>query len=445
MSTSNESFHGFKLEKRILDELDKRSITSPTPIQIKAIPDALQGSDVIGIAQTGTGKTLAFVLPLIQQIITKPGTIVILAPTRELAQQTQETCDWFKQSMGIRTCLIIGGASMQRQLQDIRKKPHIIIATPGRLIDHLKHKNLQLKSTKYLVLDEADRMFDMGFAPQIKEIITYMPSAEERQTLLFSATMPDAIANLVAQNMRQPIRIEIAAPGTTAKNVQQEMVIIDNAHRQTALLELLEETNGAVLIFTRTKFQAKKLTQFLRDKSYGAEELHSNRSLPQRQKAVAAIQSGRSTILVATDIAARGIDIAHLKLVVNYELPDNPEDYVHRIGRTGRAGKQGRAVSFVLIDQADQLRQIQRLIDEQINQTHLNTVPSATLQAGGGGSRGGSRARSGSSNRFQRGRSGSSSSRSYSGRPAIKSGQRSGSRSGGYSSKPGRSRARTPR
>lgn len=378
---SVSQFSSLQIDSRVLDILDRKHISEPTPIQQQSIPPLLAGDDCIGIAQTGSGKTLAFVIPLFQHLQARPGRALILAPTRELAFQIQEICRWFERSFRVQSTVIIGGASMHKQISEIRQHPRIIVATPGRLIDHLQQKNINLSDVNFLVLDEADRMFDMGFAPQIKQILKHLPHKQKRQTNLFSATMPDAIARLIAEHMREPVRIEIAAPGTTAKEVQQEIIVINSEHRKTALVELIDQTKGTILIFTRTKYQAKQLTQHLRNANYKTEELHSNRSLAQRKQAMAAIHAGKSKILVATDIAARGIDISHITLVVNFELPDNPEDYVHRIGRTGRAGKLGRAVSFVLIDQQDQLRQIQRLIKDQIQQIHLTSVPSGQLVA----------------------------------------------------------------
>ncbi|MFH0818392.1 MAG: DEAD/DEAH box helicase [Patescibacteria group bacterium] len=380
MEKTNVTFKQLGVPAPLLDILSSKKIFQPTPIQAQALLPALNGDDCIGIAQTGTGKTLVYVLAMIQYLNkNRNKRALIVAPTRELALQIQEVCDWFKRSQRIYSTVIIGGASMKRQHEELRRNPQVIVATPGRLIDHLGQKTIRLDSTTFLVLDEADRMFDMGFAPQIKEILKSMPPKEQRQTLLFSATMPDSIARLIMAHMREPIRIEIATPGTAASEVRQEIIILDNEHKSTALLELLNQTKEAVLVFTRTKFQAKKLTEWLRKQNHRAEELHSNRSLAQRKKAVEAIQSKRSRILVATDVAARGIDIAHLRLVINYDLPENPEDYVHRIGRTGRAGTAGRAVSFVLSNQKQDLRQIQKLINTEIKQTHLETVPTAIL------------------------------------------------------------------
>lgn len=384
------TFESMGLHQMSLDILRKHAISTPSPIQAQAIPYVCSGNDIIGIAQTGTGKTLAFVLPMMQRLMQQPGRALILIPTRELAQQVDEVCRWFTQSGRVRSEVVIGGASMGKQIAGLKRQPAIIIATPGRLLDHLKQGTVKLRDVSYLVLDEADRMFDMGFMPQIQQIFKHIPSVEQRQTVLFSATMPDAIAQIVRNHMRAPTRIEIAPTGTTVEGVQQEMIVIEKAQQYPALISVMRGLQGAVLIFTRTKHQAKRLTQKLRDEGYRAEELHSNRSQAQRERAVAAIQTKRSQILVATDIAARGIDISHLAAVINYELPQNPEDYVHRIGRTARAGRTGRAITFVFSDQGDEIRRIQKFIRMPIEQIHLENIPSAQLsQAVHGGRRGG--------------------------------------------------------
>lgn len=359
--------------------LYKNKISQPTPIQNLAIPAILNGHDCIGIAQTGTGKTLAYLLPLLQKIVGTQLRVLIVVPTRELALQIDEVVRIFYSVTHVNSIIIIGGAPIGRQISQIRRRPQIIIATPGRLIDHLERKTIFLGNINYLVLDEADRMFDMGFAPQLKIILNSLPAANQRQTLLFSATMPDSIAKLILKHMREPVRIAIAPPGSTAKDVQQEILILESQQRKAALLEILEKTKESILIFTRTKHQARDLTSFLRDYHYQVEELHSNRSLGQRTKAISAIRTKKSQILVATDIAARGIDISHLRIVINYELPENPEDYVHRIGRTGRAEKSGRAISFVLSHQSAELKRLQRFISTNLKQVHLEKVPSAKL------------------------------------------------------------------
>lgn len=412
--------------------LERKKIIYPTPIQAQSIPAALKGSDCIGIAQTGTGKTLAFLLPILQQMHENGGRMLVLAPTRELAQQTQETCRWFEKSMKVTSAVIVGGASMGRQVQDLRRKPQVIVSTPGRLIDHLQQKNVRLDDVKYLVFDEADRMFDMGFEPQIKQIFSHLPKSDARQTLLFSATMPDAIAKLVTQHMQEPVRVEIARAGSVTKNIEQEIIIIDREHRNDALLELLEQSDGAKLIFTRTKHQAKNLTRWLNERKFKAEEIHGNRSQGQRERAIKAMMTGRANILVATDIAARGIDIPHLEMVINFELPDQAEDYVHRIGRTGRAARKGRAVSIVLSDQKGELQEIQKLINRQIELHELENVPTADLRHGAGKKGRGGGGRSGGRGGYGGGRPTRSGGRSY-----------GGNRSGSGPSRSGGSRGRS--
>lgn len=405
MSDSKKTFQDLGLDQSILSILDKKQIISPTAIQTSGIPFGIKGEDVLGVAKTGTGKTLAFVLPILHELYTKQlqgtATALILTPTRELAQQIQESVQWFEKELRIYSTVIVGGVKMGRQIQAIKRKPHIVIATPGRLIDLLQQKEIDLRNTKHIVLDEADRMLDMGFAPQIQQILKYAPARDQRQMMLFSATMPDQILKLMQEYMKNPVHIEVAAPGTTAETIEQEILVLDREHRKDALLELIKTSTGAIIVFMRTKHHAKKLTQWLRQQNYKAEEIHGNRSQMQRNKAIEAIQSGRSRILVATDIAARGIDIPHLEMVVNFDLPDEPDNYVHRIGRTGRAKREGYAISFVCTDQADELQAIQKLINQQLTHTTLPNVPAATLKpstgkkkkSGGGGRSGGGRNR----------------------------------------------------
>lgn len=359
--------------------LQQRHITIPTPIQHQAIPPVIQGHDVIGLAQTGTGKTLAFVLPTVLKLSGRAGVCLILVPTRELAQQVAEVWHWFERDFRLPSVVVIGGAGMGPQISGLRRQPRCIIATPGRLIDLLKQRVTRLDQVNTVILDEADRMFDMGFAPQIKEILKQVPPIDQRQTLLFSATMPTSIVSLVRQHMRTPVSIEVAPSGTAAENIEQEFIVVEAGHKVPAVFELLEDKKLTVLIFSRTKHGAKRLTHTLRERGWRAEEIHSNRSLYQRKQAMLAIQQKRSSILVATDIAARGIDIPHLDVVVNYDLPEQAEDYVHRIGRVGRAGRSGKAVSLVQVDQGDLLRRIQRFVTKPMKQVHLKTVQSPDL------------------------------------------------------------------
>ena len=380
------TFADLGLAQAALRILEQRHITIPTPIQHQAIPPVMAGHDVVGLAQTGTGKTLAFVLPTVLKLAKEPGMALIVVPTRELAQQVADVWKWFERDFRLPSTVIIGGAAMGPQIQALKRFPRCIIATPGRLLDHLRQRTVQLNTVKVAILDEADRMFDMGFAPQIRDIMKHVPPVEQRQTLLFSATMPTSIATLAKSNMRTPVSVEVASSGTTAENIEQEFIVVaDAAHKNDAVLELLADKSITALIFSRTKHGAKRLTQKLRNGGWRAEELHSNRSLHQRKQALAAMQSKRSTVMVATDIAARGIDIKHLDLVINFDLPEQAEDYVHRIGRVGRAGRSGKAISLVSMDQSDLFRRIQRFTSKPMTQRTLQTVPAATLPAHGSG------------------------------------------------------------
>ncbi len=366
-------FSQLGLTPQILAVVQAKGFTKPTPIQLQAIPIAVTGKDVIGIAQTGTGKTLAFGLPLIQRILNNNSRALIVVPTRELALQVDESLRNIGRGLGIRTAVIIGGAPMHRQTIDLRNQPHIIIGTPGRIIDHLERRSLNLNTINALVLDEADRMLDMGFAPQINRILEVTP--RQRQTLLFSATMPSNIMRIAERHMQIPLRIEIAPTGTTAERVTQEMFMIDKMRKQQLLDRLLAESDGSTLVFTRTKHGAKKLTKSIRDMGHKAVEIHGNRTLAQRREALDGFKDGRYRVLVATDIAARGIDVTGIQLVVNYDIPESPEDYVHRIGRTGRAGLPGRAVTFIQPDQRHKLRDIERLVRTSLSITPLPELP----------------------------------------------------------------------
>jgi len=364
MYTSTNGFSKLGIAPAILEILLKHKFLQPTPIQEQAIPIAIEGKDMVGIAQTGTGKTLAFGIPMIQHALQNKGAGLIVLPTRELALQVQESLNLIGRSLGIKTALLIGGSSMWRQVGDIRRNPHIIIGTPGRIIDHLDQKNLKLSGVKTLVLDEADRMLDMGFAPQLKRILQHVPT--ERQTLLFSATMPPEIMQIARNFMKLPVQVEIVPPGTAATNVTQEVFIVSREQKSALLHKLLHDYRGSVLVFMRTKFGAKKVARNIRDAKHTAAELHSNRSLGQRRDALEGFKTGRYRVLVATDIAARGIDVTGIELVINYDLPDQAEDYVHRIGRTARAGAAGHAISFATPDQKGDLRTIEKLLRKSL-------------------------------------------------------------------------------
>ncbi|MCU0679105.1 MAG: DEAD/DEAH box helicase [Planctomycetes bacterium] len=344
----------------LLKVLDELGFIAPTPIQTRAIPPASAGQDIVGVAQTGTGKTLAFGLPMIQNIARQKAMGLVMLPTRELAIQVDENLRLVGAGLGLRTAVLIGGESFNRQLESLRRRPHIIVATPGRLIDHLGRGGLKLDRVKFLVLDEADMMLDMGFAPQIEEVLRSTP--KNRQTMLFSATMPAAILRIAARHMKMPVHVEVAPSGTTVESVNQEMTILKRPDKFPELIKILVKYRGSVLIFARTKYGVKNLCRDLKKLNYEAAEIHSDRSLKERRLALEGFKDRRYRILVATDIAARGLDIKDIELVVNYDLPEQAEDYVHRIGRTARAGKSGTAVSFATPSQIGLVKQIENLV-----------------------------------------------------------------------------------
>lgn len=360
-------FHTLTIASGLLDRIKGLGYTIPTPIQHRSIPLLLEGRDLIGIAQTGTGKTLAFALPVIQRIARMKCRALVLVPTRELALQVDETFVKLGKGIGLKTAVLIGGADIRRQMRSLKTHPHVIIGTPGRIIDHLTQKSLHFSNVKMLVLDEADRMLDMGFAPQIKRILESVPS--ERQTMLFSATMPSAIHKLASTYLSLPERVEVARSGTPAEHIEQEIRFVPIGKKFEELERTLRGYRGTALVFVRTKHAAKKLTQALYQSRFRVAEIHSNRSLAQRRAALDGFKLGKHQILVATDIAARGIDVTGIGMVINFDLPENAEDYVHRIGRTGRAGSTGKAISFAAPQQGHLVRDIEKLTGTSI-ETH---------------------------------------------------------------------------
>lgn len=367
------TFNGLGIADNIMQSLVRCKFTTPTPIQHKCIPIGIEGKDLIGIAQTGTGKTLAFGIPMIQRLARYKGLGLILLPTRELAIQVEEALQRIGGHIGLKTAVLIGGEPIVKQKRALSRNPHILVATPGRLIDHLEQGTVRLNLVKILILDEADRMLDMGFAPQINQILKKLP--QERQTMLFSATMPADIVKIATHHMKLPVRVEVAPPGTAAEDVEQEIMIVPRESKKTLLEVLLKKYSGTILLFSRTKHGAKKICISLKNAGHHAAEIHSNRSLAQRRNALDGFKSGRYRILVATDIAARGIDVRDIEVVINYDLPDQLEDYVHRIGRTGRAGKKGRAISFVTPQEQHEIQKLERLIRKTIRVTHPEGMP----------------------------------------------------------------------
>jgi len=375
---TESTFAGLGINASILSVLEILKLDTPTPIQAKSIPVVLSGQDLIGVAQTGTGKTFAFGIPMIERLMLTSGRGLILLPTRELASQVDENLKKVGSRLGLRTAALIGGEAMGQQIQNIKRNPHIVVATPGRLIDHLKRGWLRLNDVNVLVLDEADRMLDMGFAPQLEEIMKRLP--KERQTVLFSATMPREILKLAATYMKSPVHIEIAPSGTTVDLVDQEMHVIRKENKHSHLEKILNEYAGSVLVFTRTKHGARSLARNLGYSGHKVAEIHSNLSFNQRKESMAGFKSKKYRILIATDIAARGIDVVGIELVVNYDLPDNSEDYVHRIGRTARAGSMGKAISFATPSQRSDISSIERVINKKLNLTEFTPLERANIR-----------------------------------------------------------------
>ncbi|MDP3995809.1 MAG: DEAD/DEAH box helicase [bacterium] len=370
----NSNFYGLGIAPGILEILKKLRYLTPTPIQLQSIPSAIEGKDIVGIAQTGTGKTLAFGLPMIQRLVGVKGLGLVLLPTRELALQIDAELRKVGSSLGLRTAVLIGGVSIGPQISSLRRNPHIIIATPGRLIDHLHQRTVSLKNVNILTLDEADRMLDMGFLPQIREVLKSVP--KERQTMLFSATLSSEVMSIASANMKFPIRVEIAPTGTTVENVSQDIFIVAKEAKMRLLEKILTQYSGPTLIFARTKYGASKIARIIRRMGHAAAEIHSNRTFSQRKEALEGFKNGRYRVLVATDIVARGIDVVGIELVVNYDLPSQAEDYVHRIGRTARAGSKGLAISFVTPSEQGEIRAIEWLIRKKLNVSTLPEFPS---------------------------------------------------------------------
>lgn len=364
-NTDRGHFSDLGIGKNFLAVLTKKGFKIPTPIQHQVIPGALEGKDVIGIAQTGTGKTLAFGIPIIQNIAKNKGQGLILVPTRELALQVEASLKQVGEPLGIRTVVVMGGVSQHRQVKGLKRNPHIVIATPGRLDDLMNQGLYKLNRVSIITLDEADRMLDVGFLPQIRKILQTAP--KNRQTMLFSATMPQSISSLASEYMKLPLRIEVAPQGTSAKNVEQEVFVVTKNEKMGLLKSILKEyKNDKTLIFSRTKYGAKRIARDIRNMGYTATEIHSNRSQAQRIAALDGFTKGKFRVMVATDIAARGIDVKDISLVINFDLPQNSEDYVHRIGRTGRAGRSGKAITFITASQKANVKKIERLIRKSL-------------------------------------------------------------------------------
>ena len=358
-----ENFKLLKIEDSLKNSLEKMKFTKPTPIQGLAIPVALEGKDVLGTAQTGTGKTLAFSIPLINKLILdKNAFALVMCPTRELATQVMAAIkSIISDKINIKTALLIGGEAMQKQLRQLGNRSRIIVGTPGRINDHLKRKSLNLSATKYLVLDETDRMLDMGFTPQIELILKFVP--KEHQTLLFSATLPNNILRISEKYLNNPERIAVGSLSSPIEKIKQETFQVTQDKKYHELINQLVERSGSILVFVKTKHGADKIVKRLKYDGHSADAIHGNLRQSKRDRVINGFRNGKNRILVATDVAARGLDIPLIQHVINFDLPQVPEDYIHRIGRTGRAGKEGSALTFLTPNDRSMWNSISKLID----------------------------------------------------------------------------------
>ena len=399
------AFDALGLDPQILSALKEQGYTTPTPIQAQSIPVLLEGSDLLGTAQTGTGKTAAFVIPIIQHLLSQPKSnrrqvkALVVAPTRELALQVGENAKRYSKNTGLRTTVVFGGVGQGPQVDQLRRGVDILVATPGRLLDLENQGHADLGNISHFVLDEADQMLDMGFIHDIRKLLRIIPA--KRQSLFFSATMPKSIIELSSQILRSNYKsVRIAVDKPTAERVTQCVYQVSKKEKPALLLHLLKEIKGAVLVFGRTKHGCDKVVRILQKEGVSAAAIHGNKSQNARQKALKGFKAGEIRVLIATDIAARGIDISGLEHVVNFELPNVSETYVHRIGRTGRADASGSSISFCSADERGYLKDIEKLISQEIDlvSKHPFTEGAAIewsdpenrkpIKQGGGGGRG---------------------------------------------------------
>lgn len=357
------NFHSFDLPKQLLNSLDRLKLTQPTPIQEATIPLALDGKDILGSAQTGTGKTAAFGIPIIAKLLSNDtGSAVVITPTRELAVQVMKSLeDILGKKSPIKTCLLIGGESMHKQLFQLKRKPRLFVGTPGRMNDHLDRGTLKLNNVNSLVLDEMDRMLDMGFSVQIDAIIKHIPN--NRQTLLFSATVPGNIISLANSYMNKPERIAVGSVSSPGENIKHDTIHVSEQEKHPRLVEELNSRDGSVIIFMKTKYGTEKMAKKLSIEGHSAIAIHGDLQHRKRERVIKAFRNKKYRILVATDVAARGLDIPHIEHVINHDLPQCPEDYLHRIGRTARAGAEGEAICFISKQDKSKWDAINRLMD----------------------------------------------------------------------------------
>jgi ATP-dependent RNA helicase DeaD len=398
-----ENFLSLKLEQTLMDSIAKINFKTPTPIQAQAIPVALEGRDILGTAQTGTGKTAAFGIPLVNFLLkTTKDTALIMTPTRELATQVMQTMSDLIGKGNIRTALLIGGDSMQKQLRQMKRNPRLIVGTPGRINDHLERRTLDLRNTTFLVLDESDRMLDMGFTPQINQVLKTVP--KKHQTLLFSATLPGNIIRLAEKYLNKPARISVGSTSTPIAKIKQEVVRVKDGDKYNQLIKEIYNRKGSILIFVKTRRNAEKMVKRLKYDDHDADAIHGNLRQNKRDKVIKAFRNNHFRILVGTDVASRGLDIPAIKHVINFDLPQVPEDFIHRIGRTARAGAEGSALSFVGGEDRSKWNAIQRLIDPNFRAEPGSEATGRRKRGGRSfdrrGSRGGSRFADKRSNSF---------------------------------------------
>jgi ATP-dependent RNA helicase RhlE len=387
------TFESLGLGEPLLRALASENYTNPTPIQARAIPALLAGRDLLGIAQTGTGKTAAFGLPLLQRLSQdgarpqpKSTRALILAPTRELAVQIETSLKTYGRNLNLRSAVILGGVSQNAQINAMRNGVDILVATPGRLLDLVKQHHVRLDSVDVLVVDEADRMLDMGFIKDVRRIVAMLP--RQRQSMLFSATMPGEVVQLIGDMLHQPQRVEVSPPTITADRIEQRVIHIAQKDKRALLGHLLrDEALKRVIVFTRTKHVANRVSDHLERAGFSADAIHGNKSQNARQRALDGFKSGKVRVLVATDIAARGVDVDDITHVINFELPNEPESYVHRIGRTARAGAEGVAISFCDPAERTHLRNIERLVRRQLAVVEHDLPPEALAAANDSGER----------------------------------------------------------
>ncbi|WPX97021.1 DEAD/DEAH box helicase [Candidatus Bandiella euplotis] len=362
-----QNFTSLDLPDSLLSSLKRLGFTTPTPIQAKAIPAALEGKDIIGSAQTGTGKTMAFLIPVIAQLLSSSNSkALIMTPTRELAAQVQKVMDELLVGMGkISSVLLIGGAPIFKQMQKLKSNPRMIVGTPGRITDHLIRKSLTLKNISFLVVDESDRMLDMGFSIQLDKIVEYLP--KERQTLMFSATFSPEVLSLSKKYLSNPERISVGEVNKAAQHIKQETLHTNGTKKYEDLIAELDKRDGSILVFVNTKIGAAKLTEKLARNNHSVATLHGDIEHRKRERVIGEFRAGNFRIMVATDVASRGLDISHIKHVINYDIPRSHEDYIHRIGRTARAESTGTALNFILPEEIKKWKIIERLMNPGSN------------------------------------------------------------------------------